>query len=99
MEICIDTLQEFAPDIREKILFTHAMTPPDLERTYGLTGGNIMQGAMHFHQLGTSRPVIGWSDHRTPVKNLFICGAASHPGGGVMGACSRNAAGVILKDL
>jgi phytoene dehydrogenase-like protein len=99
VETCIDTLQEFAPDIREKILFTHAMTPLDLERTYGLTGGNIMQGAMHLHQLGPSRPLAGWSDHRTPVKNLFICGAASHPGGGVMGACGRNAASVILKDL
>ncbi|MEE3259242.1 MAG: NAD(P)/FAD-dependent oxidoreductase [Candidatus Latescibacterota bacterium] len=96
---CIDRLQEFAPDIREKILFTHAMTPLDLERSYGLTGGNIMQGAMHVHQLGPARPLIGWSDHRTPVKNLFICGAASHPGGGVMGACGRNAAGVILQDL
>ena len=96
---CIDRLQEFAPDIREKILFTHAMTPLDLERSYGLTGGNIMQGAMHVHQLGSARPLIGWSDHRTPIKNLFICGAASHPGGGVMGACGRNAAGVILQDL
>jgi phytoene dehydrogenase-like protein len=99
VETCINTLQEFAPDIREKILFTHAMTPLDLERTYGLTGGNIMQGAMHVHQLGPSRPLLGWSDHRTPVKNLFICGAASHPGGGVMGACGRNAASVILQDL
>jgi phytoene dehydrogenase-like protein len=99
VETCLDTLQQFAPDIREKILFTHAMTPLDLERTYGLTGGNIMQGAMHLHQLGPARPLIGWSDHRTPVKNLYICGAASHPGGGVMGACGRNAAGVILKDL
>jgi phytoene dehydrogenase-like protein len=99
VKTCIDTLQQFAPDIRDKILFTHSMTPLDLERTYGLTGGNIMQGAMHMHQLGPSRPLPGWSDHRTPVKNLFICGAASHPGGGVMGACGRNAAGIILRDL
>ncbi|WP_182865408.1 phytoene desaturase family protein [Rhodopirellula sp. JC639] len=99
VENCIDTLQAFAPDIRDKILFTHAMTPLDLERTYGLTGGNIMQGAMHLHQLGPSRPLIGWSDHRTPVNGLYLCGAASHPGGGVMGACGRNAAGIILRDL
>lgn len=99
VETCLDTLQAFAPDIREKILFTHAMTPLDLERTYRLTGGNIMQGAMHLHQLGPSRPLIGWSDHRTPVKKLYLCGAATHPGGGVMGACGRNAAGVILRDL
>lgn len=98
VENCLDTLERFAPDIRNKILFKHAMTPADLERTYGLTGGNIMQGAMHLHQLGPSRPLIGWSDHRTPIKGLYLCGAASHPGGGVMGACGRNAAGVILKD-
>ncbi|QDV40563.1 Dehydrosqualene desaturase [Stieleria neptunia] len=99
VENCIDMLEAFAPDIRDKILFTHAMTPLDLERTYGLTGGNIMQGAMHLHQLGPSRPLIGWSDHRTPVEKLYLCGAASHPGGGVMGACGRNAAGIILSDL
>jgi phytoene dehydrogenase-like protein len=99
VESCIDVLERFAPDIREKILFTHAMTPVDLERTYGLTGGNIMQGAMHIHQLGPSRPMVGWSDHRTPVDYLYICGAASHPGGGVMGACGRNAARIILRDL
>jgi phytoene dehydrogenase-like protein len=99
VENCIDTIEGFAPGFKEKILFTHAMTPLDLERTYGLTGGNIMQGAMHLHQLGPSRPLAGWSDHRTPVKSLFICGAASHPGGGVMGACGRNAASIILKDL
>lgn len=99
VETCMDTIEGFAPGFKEKILFTHAMTPVDLERTYGLTGGNIMQGAMHLHQLGPSRPLVGWSDHRTPVNNLFLCGAASHPGGGVMGACGRNAASIILKDL
>ncbi|MCA9139070.1 MAG: NAD(P)/FAD-dependent oxidoreductase [Planctomycetales bacterium] len=97
VQTCLTTLERFAPDIKDRILFTHAMTPVDLERRYGLTGGNIMQGAMHLHQLGPSRPLIGWSDHRTPVKNLYLCGAASHPGGGVMGACGRNAAAIILK--
>ncbi|MBI1374008.1 MAG: FAD-dependent oxidoreductase [Phycisphaera sp.] len=99
IDTCLDTLQRFAPDIRRRILFTHALTPVDLERTYGLTGGNIMQGAMHLHQLGPARPLLGWSDHRTPVERLYLCGAASHPGGGVMGACGRNAAREILKDL
>jgi len=99
IDTCLDTLSRFAPDIRERILFTHALTPLDLERTYGLTGGNIMQGAMHLHQLGPARPLLGWSDHRTPIKNLYMCGAATHPGGGVMGACGRNAARVMLKDL
>lgn len=99
VECCLDTLQRIAPDIRDRILFIQAMTPVDLERRYGLTGGNIMQGAMHLHQLGPARPLIGWSDHRTPVKRLYLCGAASHPGGGVMGACGRNAAKTILHDL
>ena len=99
VQVCLDTLQDFAPDIRDRILFAHAMTPLDLERTYGLTGGNIMQGAMHLHQLGPARPLVGWSDHRTPIKHLYLCGAASHPGGGVMGACGRNAATVMLQDL
>jgi phytoene dehydrogenase-like protein len=69
-----------------------------LERIYGLTGGNIMQGAMPMHQLFFCRPVPGWADHRTPISGLFLCGAASHPGGGVMGACGRNAAKEILRD-
>ncbi|MHC4994290.1 MAG: phytoene desaturase family protein [Planctomycetota bacterium] len=99
VETCLNTLERFAPGIRQKILFTHALTPLDLERTYGLTGGNIMQGAMHLHQLGPFRPLPGWSDHRMPVKGLYLCGAASHPGGGVMGACGRNAARVMLRDL
>jgi phytoene dehydrogenase-like protein len=75
------------------------LTPLDLERTFRLTGGNIMQGAMHFHQLFFMRPVAGWADHRSPVRGVYLCGAASHPGGGVMGACGRNAAHAILKDF
>ncbi|MCY4601606.1 MAG: amine oxidase, partial [Acidobacteria bacterium] len=74
------------------------LSPLDLERTFGLTGGNIMQGAMSLNQLFFLRPVPGWADHRTPLKGLYLCGAASHPGGGVMGACGRNAASAILRD-
>jgi phytoene dehydrogenase-like protein len=68
------------------------LTPPDLERTYGLTGGNIMQGAMGLDQLGPMR--LG---HRTPIRGLFLCGAATHPGGGVIGACGRNGARAVLR--
>ena len=75
------------------------LTPLDLERTFGLTGGNIFQGAMSLGQLFSLRPVAGWADHRTPVRGLYLCGAASHPGGGVMGACGRNAAREILRDI
>jgi phytoene dehydrogenase-like protein len=75
------------------------LSPLDLERTFGLTGGNIMQRAMTPNQLFFFRPVPGWSDHRTPIGGLYLCGAASHPGGGVMGACGRNAAEEILRDI
>ena len=67
-----------------------------LERTFGLTGGNIFQGSMLLNQLFMFRPVVGFADYRTPIKNLFLCGSAAHPGGGVMGAPGWNAARTIL---
>jgi phytoene dehydrogenase-like protein len=95
---CIDLVGRYAPNFPGSVENYQILSPLDLERTFRLTGGNIMQGAMHLHQLFFMRPVAGWADHRTPVGGLFLCGAASHPGGGVMGACGRNAASVILKD-
>jgi phytoene dehydrogenase-like protein len=95
---CIEVLAEYAPNIPNAIEHRQVLTPLDLERTFGITGGNIMQGAMPAHQLYCFRPVAGWADHRTPVPGLYLCGAASHPGGGVMGACGRNAAREILRD-
>jgi phytoene dehydrogenase-like protein len=95
---CIDLLVEYAPNMRGAIEHRQVLSPLDLERTFGLTGGNIFQGAMNLNQLYSLRPVAGWADHRTPVKGLYLCGAASHPGGGVMGACGRNAARAILAD-
>jgi phytoene dehydrogenase-like protein len=96
---CIDLLARYAPNVPDAIEHYQVVSPLDLERTFRLTGGNIMQGAMHFHQLFFMRPVAGWADHRSPVRGVYLCGAASHPGGGVMGACGRNAAKVILKDF
>lgn len=95
---CIDLLAKYAPNIKKAILHRQVLSPLDLERTFGLTGGNIMQGSMIPTQLFSMRPVAGWSDHRTPIAGLYLCGAASHPGGGVMGACGRNAAVEILRD-
>ena len=69
-----------------------------MERTFRLTGGNIFQGALNFNQLFALRPVAGWADHRSPIKGLYLCGAASHPGGGVIGSCGKNAAEEILRD-
>lgn len=96
---CLEVLARYAPNVPGAVLHRHVLTPLDLERTFGLTGGNIFQGAMTPHQLYFLRPVPGWADHRTPLPGLYLCGAASHPGGGVIGACGRNAAREILRDL
>ncbi len=95
---CIELLAHYAPNVPGAIEHRQVLSPLDLERVYGLTGGNIMQGAMNPNQLFMFRPVAGWADYRTPVEGLYLCGAASHPGGGVMGACGRNAAEEILRD-
>ena len=95
---CIEVLARYAPNVPGAIIHRQVLSPLDLERTFGLTGGNIFQGAMTPDQLFFLRPVPGWADHRTPVEGLYLCGAASHPGGGVMGICGRNAAREILRD-
>jgi len=95
---CIAEIARFAPNVPDSILHRQVLSPLDLERTFGLTGGNIFQGAMPLHQLFSLRPVAGWSDYRTPVEGLYLCGSAAHPGGGVMGACGRNAAIEMLRD-
>ena len=83
---------------RDAVLNYQVLAPADLEAIFGLTGGNIMQGVMSLSSLGFMRPLPGYADYRTPVKGLYLCGAATHPGGGVMGACGYNAAREILKD-
>lgn len=95
---CVDEIARVAPNVPDSIVHRHAYSPVDLERTFGLTGGNIFQGAMPLHQLFSMRPVAGWSDYRTPVAGLYLCGSAAHPGGGVMGACGRNAAMEMKRD-
>jgi phytoene dehydrogenase-like protein len=98
-DTCVAELAQYAPNIPKAIEHRQVLSPLDLERVYGITGGNIMQGAMSAHQLFCFRPVAGWADHRTPIRGLYLCGAASHPGGGVLGACGKNAAEEILRDL
>ena len=95
---CLAILSRYAPNIPAAVLHRQVLSPVDLERTFGLTGGNIMQGSMNFRQLYFQRPVAGWADHRTPVSGLYLCGAASHPGGGVIGLAGKNAAAAILQD-
>ena len=95
---CINEIAKYAPNIHDAILHRQVLSPVDIESVYGLTGGNIFQGAMPLHQLFSMRPVAGWADYRTPVEGLYLCGSAAHPGGGVMGACGRNAAREMLRD-
>jgi phytoene dehydrogenase-like protein len=95
---CFDLLTEYAPNFRRAILEYQVLSPLDIERRFGLTGGNIFQGAMTLGQLFFLRPVAGYADYQTPVRGLYLCGAAAHPGGGVMGACGYNAAREMLRD-
>jgi phytoene dehydrogenase-like protein len=91
-------MTEYAPNFRKAVINYQVLAPADLEERFGLTGGNIMQGTMSLSSLSFMRPVPGYADYRTPIKGLYLCGAATHPGGGVMGACGYNAAREILKD-
>jgi phytoene dehydrogenase-like protein len=95
---CFDVLERYAPNIKRAVIDRQVLSPLDLERRFGLTGGNIFQGAMTPNQLFFLRPVPGYANYRTPIRGLYLCGAATHPGGGVMGACGYNAAREILRD-
>ncbi|XP_058081418.1 uncharacterized protein LOC131229472 isoform X2 [Magnolia sinica] len=96
---CFSLIDEYAPGFTSSIVDYDMLTPPDLERVFGLTGGNIFHGAMGLDSLFLMRPVKGWSDYRTPLQGLYLCGSGTHPGGGVMGAPGRNAAHVVLQDF
>jgi phytoene dehydrogenase-like protein len=95
----VNTIAEYAPNIKDIIIQKQVITPLDLEREWGLTEGNIFQGELSLEQLFFLRPVPGWAQYRTPIKNLYMCGSATHPGGGIMGANGRLAALEILKDI
>jgi len=94
----INTIAEYAPNIKDIIIGRQVLTPLDLEREFGLTQGNIFQGELSLEQLFFLRPVAGWAYYRTPIHNLYMCGSATHPGGGIMGANGRLASQVILKE-
>ena len=98
-ERCFDLMSEYAPNFRRSVIGRQVLAPTDLEKRFGLTGGNIMQGSMSLSSLSFMRPVPGYADYRTPIRGLYMCGAATHPGGGVMGACGYNAAREILRDM
>lgn len=95
----VDTLSQYAPNLKSLILHRQVVTPLDLEREWGLSEGNIFQGELSLEQLFFLRPVAGWARYRTPIKNLYMCGSATHPGGGIMGGPGRMAALEMLKDM
>ena len=94
----VKKIAEYAPNVPGAIVARQVLTPLDLERTYGLTEGNIFHGDLRLEQLFFMRPVPGWSQYRTPIGGLYLCGAGAHPGGGVTGAPGRNAAHQVLRD-
>jgi phytoene dehydrogenase-like protein len=95
----INAISEYAPNLKDIILHRQVLTPLDIERTFGLTEGNIFQGELTLEQLFFLRPVAGWAQYATPVDRLYLCGSATHPGGGIMGAPGKNAAERILKEV
>jgi phytoene dehydrogenase-like protein len=94
----VNTIAEYAPNIKDIILHRQVLTPLDIEREFGLSEGNIFQGELTLEQLFFLRPAPGWAQYKTPIRNLYMCGSATHPGGGIMGAPGRNAAMRIIKE-
>jgi phytoene dehydrogenase-like protein len=95
----VDVLSSYAPNLKELIVARQVITPLDLEETYGMSGGHIHHGEQSLDQFFTFRPLIGWAQYRTPIKGLYLCGAGTHPGGGVTGGPGVNAAREIIKDF
>ena len=98
-DLMIATVDKYAPGFAASVLGRQVLSPLDLERTFGLTSGDIMHGALSLDQLFSARPVLGHGDYRTPIAGLYMCGSGTHPGGGVTGAPGHNAAQVVKKDL
>ena len=98
-DVIVNELSAYAPNLKKLIAGRRVLTPLDLERTYGLSGGHIHHGEMSLDQLFAFRPVIGYARYRTPIAGLYLCGSGTHPGGGVTGAPGFNASREILKDL
>lgn len=99
IEAIIRTVEAYAPNFRRSIIGHSALSPLDLEREFGLVAGDIFHGALSLDQIYSARPVLGHADYRGPLKNLYMCGSGTHPGGGVTGAPGHNAAREILRDF
>ena len=99
LSFVLRTLDRYAPGIESRVERAQVLTPVDFEEVYGLSGGHIHHGELSLDQLFTMRPVLGWARYRTPIPGLFLCGAGTHPGGGITGGSGQNAARAILTDL
>jgi phytoene dehydrogenase-like protein len=93
----IQAIDRYAPGFARSVVGRQVITPSDLERVYGLTGGHIFHGELAIDQLLLARPLLGWARHRTPIRNLFLCGSGTHPGTGLDGRAGALAAREILK--
>jgi phytoene dehydrogenase-like protein len=98
-DLMIETVNRYAPGFSASVIARQSLSPLDLEREFGLLGGDIFHGALSLNQLFSSRPMLGYADYRGPIRGLYHCGSGAHPGGGVTGAPGHNAAKVILADL
>lgn len=98
-DLIIETVTHYAPNFRRSVLARQILSPLDLERTFGLVGGDIFHGALDLRQLFSARPMLGYADYRGPIDGLYLCGSGGHPGGGVTGAPGHNAAREILHDF
>jgi phytoene dehydrogenase-like protein len=98
-DLIVQTVSNYAPNFRQAVVGRQVLSPLDLEREFGLIGGDIFHGAMHLDQIYSLRPAPGYADYRTPVAGLYLCGSGAHPGGGVSGLPGYHAAGAIIRDL
>jgi phytoene dehydrogenase-like protein len=98
-DLMIATVDRYAPNFKDSVLGRQIMSPLDLERTFGLVGGDIFHGTLEPAQLFSARPVLGHADYRAPIPGLYMCGSGTHPGGGVTGAPGHNAAREVLRDF
>jgi phytoene dehydrogenase-like protein len=97
-DLMIETVSKFAPNFKASVIAKQIHSPLDLERKFGLIGGDIFHGALSLNQLFSARPILGYGNYRTPIKGLYQCGSGTHPGGGVTGVPGHNAAREVLKD-
>ena len=98
-QTCLDQIERYSPGFKNRVLHVEVRTPRELEAEVGLTEGNIFQGELTFDQLLFNRPVPGYAQYRSPIRDLWMCGSSTHPGGGVMGAPGRNAAAEVLREM